>query len=106
MNFKQWQRELRRQVSSANTEPDMVHPSEKSSKSSKLPKEPSMSAPSQARSQFAGKLAASGNASLPTGRSQEAHGNWLLPLQSPLRLLSTVSADSRKAPLKKTSESE
>ena len=106
MNFKQWQRELRRQVSSANTEPDMVHHSGKSSKSSKLPKEPSMSAPSQARSQFAGKLAASGNASLPTERLQEVHGNWLLPLLSLLRLPSIVSADSKKAPLKKTSESE
>ena len=62
--------------------------------------------PFSGRSQFVGKLAASGNASLPTERLQEVHGNWLLPLLSLLRLPSIVSADSKKAPLKKTSESE
>ena len=87
----------------ANTALDMVLPLERSSKSSKLPREPSTSVPSPAKNQYAEKLAASGNASQLTERSLEVHGNWLHQLPSQPRPPSIVFADF-KTLMPRTSE--
>merc|ERR1712127_10235 len=77
----------------------MVLPSERSSKSSKLPKEPSTSVPSVARRVSEEPLSESGNASPLTKRLLEVPGSSQLPPPSPPRPLSTVSVDLERSPM-------